>query len=45
MVVIRTPHFVERRWRWTWLRMCWEVQTLSEDYVFRVAGCMWGIEP
>lgn len=36
---------VETRWRWSWRRMHWTVNTLSEDYVFRYdGGCLEGFE-
>lgn len=38
LTTIPVRAWVERRWRWSWLWMRWEVQILSEDYVFRWNG-------
>lgn len=35
----------ERRWRWSWLWMRWEPLALPEDYTFREAGRLEGMEP
>lgn len=48
MALVSIPAHVwtQRRWRWSWLWFRWEVQTLSEDYVFHYDGtCIEGMEP
>lgn len=43
--IIHARKFVERRWRWSWLRLQWQVLDLAEDYVFRSDGrCIEGME-
>lgn len=47
-IITFTPRdFVEKRWRWSWWRMRWEVQTLAEDYIFAAGDpsqCIEGME-
>lgn len=45
IVTVRSRPIVEKRWRWSWRRMHWEVQVLSEDFRFVYSGAfLWGME-